>query len=279
MKKYLAKLLYIFTFLGCCNANATTAKNQFDSLSVSITLNTNTVLYIQRNKSQQYTGQLMFSTRKTDDGQTFSSTQVLNAEESAKTLKQVIELGLLEMTGNDGTAIDGFNARFTIVQGSSKREFSQTTGLYNNLQSQKATQIIKTAGTELNLYVRTIGFFNALPPGSYHRGMLTVKVHRLLDPQVPRSSLYKLSEQYFERNRSNLPLYLIDGKIAEPVALNDYQMADITDVEIISSGNATALYGSQAANGAILLFTKATRKPAKANKANAPDKAGPGGQP
>lgn len=58
-------------------------------------------------------------------------------------------------------------------------------------------------------------------------------------------------------NKDNSPLYVIDGIFADPATLN---MDDVASVQILKDASATAIYGSQGANGVILITTK-TGKP------------------
>jgi TonB-linked SusC/RagA family outer membrane protein len=57
-------------------------------------------------------------------------------------------------------------------------------------------------------------------------------------------------------SQSSTPLYVIDGAIATAGAFNDLNPNDIQDMNILKGATAAALYGSQAANGAIIINTK-----------------------
>lgn len=61
-------------------------------------------------------------------------------------------------------------------------------------------------------------------------------------------------------NKDNSPLYVIDGIFSDPSFLN---MDDIESVQVLKDASATAIYGSQGANGVILITTK-TGKPNQA---------------
>ncbi|MEP3210106.1 MAG: mucoidy inhibitor MuiA family protein [Maribacter sp.] len=52
------------------------------------------------------------------------------------------------------------------------------------------------------------------------------------------------------------PLYIIDGVISENFVEGDIDMDEIQSVEVLKSSNATALYGSQGANGVVVITTK-----------------------
>jgi TonB-linked SusC/RagA family outer membrane protein len=54
---------------------------------------------------------------------------------------------------------------------------------------------------------------------------------------------------------SNDPLYVIDG-IATTSSINSFSHADIESIQIIKDASASAIYGSRAANGVVLITTK-----------------------
>lgn len=66
---------------------------------------------------------------------------------------------------------------------------------------------------------------------------------------------------------SNSPLYVIDGVIIPPVGdpgnggnpLNSINPADIASIDVLKDASATAIYGSQATNGVIVITTKRGR--------------------
>ena len=51
--------------------------------------------------------------------------------------------------------------------------------------------------------------------------------------------------------KGNKPLYIVDG-----VPFNTINPADIESIEVLKDADATAIYGSRGANGAILTTTK-----------------------
>lgn len=55
---------------------------------------------------------------------------------------------------------------------------------------------------------------------------------------------------------SNEPLYVIDGMPFNGGTLNDINVGDIESIEILKDASATAIYGSRAANGVILITTR-----------------------
>lgn len=59
---------------------------------------------------------------------------------------------------------------------------------------------------------------------------------------------------------NNEPLYLIDGVPQQSVNLNTLNPNDIDNVTVLRDGNATAIYGSQAAFGVILIESKKFRR-------------------
>jgi TonB-dependent SusC/RagA subfamily outer membrane receptor len=54
----------------------------------------------------------------------------------------------------------------------------------------------------------------------------------------------------------NTPLYIVDGKGIAGQDINLINPNDIDKVEVLVAGNATALYGSRAANGVVLITLK-----------------------
>ena len=54
---------------------------------------------------------------------------------------------------------------------------------------------------------------------------------------------------------SNDPLYVIDG-IPTSTRIEDINASDIESIEVLKDASATAIYGSRAANGVILITTK-----------------------
>ncbi len=57
-------------------------------------------------------------------------------------------------------------------------------------------------------------------------------------------------------SQSNEAMFIIDGSIATSGAFNDLNPQDIADINVIKGPNASALYGSRAANGAVVVTTK-----------------------
>jgi TonB-dependent SusC/RagA subfamily outer membrane receptor len=63
---------------------------------------------------------------------------------------------------------------------------------------------------------------------------------------------------------SNSPLYVIDGVIIPPVSdpgsgsnpLNAINPAEIESIDVLKDASATAIYGSQATNGVVVITTK-----------------------
>ncbi|MFQ6601517.1 alpha-2-macroglobulin family protein [Flavobacterium sp. C3NV] len=53
-----------------------------------------------------------------------------------------------------------------------------------------------------------------------------------------------------------MPLYVIDGEIASKDEANNLNPADILSMDVLKDAKATALYGSKAANGVIIITTK-----------------------
>ena len=52
------------------------------------------------------------------------------------------------------------------------------------------------------------------------------------------------------------PLYVIDGKIASAEEIKNLNSSDVISIDVLKDASATALYGSLAANGAIIITTK-----------------------
>lgn len=57
-------------------------------------------------------------------------------------------------------------------------------------------------------------------------------------------------------SQSNEAMFIIDGSIATSGAFNDLNPQDIASINVIKGPNASALYGSRAANGAVVVTTK-----------------------
>lgn len=55
---------------------------------------------------------------------------------------------------------------------------------------------------------------------------------------------------------SNDPLYVIDGVLDGTVNISDLNPSDIESIEVLKDASATAIYGSRAANGVIIITTK-----------------------
>lgn len=61
-------------------------------------------------------------------------------------------------------------------------------------------------------------------------------------------------------SKNNEALIVIDGGIASTGAFNDLNPNDIESIDILKGANAAALYGSKAANGAVIVTTKKGQK-------------------
>ncbi len=228
---------------------------QNDSISVSITLSPNSSVSLKRNPNGKYSGDLYLSAQQTDHQKTHTTSQPISADTVASLLTKIIDLGLLDIAGNDIRVIDGFRARFTITQMHDERKFSLVPGL-NNKDSEKAGKIIQLLSDQLQNQKKLYAYLNTLPAGIYHVGMLTVKVYELGEIGGKKSSLYLSYEDSFKKNRIYIPLYVIDGKPIEPIELNNYEVEDIKKVEVLKGAAAAALYGVRAANGVVVLTTK-----------------------
>ncbi len=57
-------------------------------------------------------------------------------------------------------------------------------------------------------------------------------------------------------NNSNPPLYIIDGKPFKDFDINKFDINKIQNIKVLKNKAATALYGSKAENGAIIITTK-----------------------
>ena len=57
-------------------------------------------------------------------------------------------------------------------------------------------------------------------------------------------------------NSSNTPLYILDGNMVPASQFASLNSDDIADVQVLKDASATAIYGSRAANGVIVLTTK-----------------------
>lgn len=59
---------------------------------------------------------------------------------------------------------------------------------------------------------------------------------------------------------NNQPMIVIDGAVADIGAFNDLNPLDIQSIDVLKGANAGALYGSRAANGAVIVTTKQGKK-------------------
>jgi TonB-dependent SusC/RagA subfamily outer membrane receptor len=170
----------------------------------------------------------------------------------------VLDLGLLDIRGNDAKVIDGFISSFDIKDIRGARSIRLPVGLLNDENSRRAGDIIGLLSSELGVIKNLHGFLNILPAGTYGMGISSVRVHELVAAGEKKSSLYLAHEESFKQGRILIPLFLVNGKIVEPVELNKYEMKDIEKQEVLKEGvQASALYGAAAANGVVLLRTKA----------------------
>lgn len=249
-------LIFSFSLL-IFSANAKVAPNglQNDSISVSITLSWNSSVSLKRSPKGKYTGELHLYAKQTDQKKTYTSTQAIAADTVASLLNQILDLGLLDMSGNDIRVIDGFRTYFTVTRMYDERKFSLVPGL-TNANSEKANKILQLLYSELQDQRKLYAYLNTLPGGVYHIGMVSVKVYELAPVQGKKSSLYLSYEESFKRNRIYIPLYVINGKPIEPIELNKYESEDIKTTEVLKGSAAWAIYGMRAAHGAILLTTK-----------------------
>ncbi|WP_348799391.1 alpha-2-macroglobulin family protein [Flavobacterium adhaerens] len=79
-----------------------------------------------------------------------------------------------------------------------------------------------------------------------------------LPPPPPPASADKMKDAKIRGNSSiqGAPLYVIDGEIATEATFKMLNPADIVSVDVLKEANATAIYGSQAANGVIIITSK-----------------------
>ncbi len=52
------------------------------------------------------------------------------------------------------------------------------------------------------------------------------------------------------------PLYVVDGEICGSLKINNIDPGDIKEIKVLQAKEAAIIYGTEGANGAILLFTK-----------------------
>lgn len=65
-----------------------------------------------------------------------------------------------------------------------------------------------------------------------------------------------LPTDYSSVNKSNQPLYILDGVPIPNSDINGISSSDIASITILKDAAATALYGSRAANGVVIITTK-----------------------
>ena len=252
------RLLLVSLMLMMFNKNAEAALHSSldNSISISITMNSNSIVNLTRNQDGQYSGNLILSAKEINNGRIYTIAQPISSDTVKNLIQRVLNLGLLEIQGSDAKVIDGFRSSFVIKQLNEERIVRLVAGLPNNENSSRAGDIILLLSSELNVKNRLHEFLNTAPPGVYSMGMTTVKVHEILSAGVKKSSLYQSFEKSFKRNRINVPLYIINGVIVPPIELNKYQLEDVKDVKVKTSSEATALYGASAANGVVILEIK-----------------------
>ncbi|MFT4203788.1 MAG: von Willebrand factor type A domain-containing protein [Chitinophagaceae bacterium] len=71
---------------------------------------------------------------------------------------------------------------------------------------------------------------------------------------LPTTGMRLRGIQSFRKDAN--PLYIVNGKVMENASLNNINPNDITHIEVLKDASATAIYGSKAANGVILITTK-----------------------
>lgn len=76
------------------------------------------------------------------------------------------------------------------------------------------------------------------------------------DVATTRSDSAKILICQVSNSLNDTPLLILDGNPVEPAILNRYKTEDIKDVKILKDAQATAVYGSRASKGVILLYSK-----------------------
>lgn len=74
--------------------------------------------------------------------------------------------------------------------------------------------------------------------------------------QVSQDPSNKLIIRGASSNEATSPLYILDGELTSEQAIRNLNSSDVISIEIIKGNEATALYGSKGANGAIIITTK-----------------------
>jgi TonB-dependent SusC/RagA subfamily outer membrane receptor len=257
-------LFSLITMVVSNNAIANKSLPSDSSISISITLSRNSSVSLARSQDGLYLGSLTLSVVETSRGKTYKTSKPLSGDTVAILVRKALGLGLLEIKGNEARMIDSFVSNISIKQISEERSISLAIGVPNDKNSERAAEIIGLLSSELNVTNNLHWFLNTLPSGVYSVGMSSVRVHELGAVGGKRSSLYLAHEELFKQGRILIPLYLINGKIVEPVELNNYELKDIETQEVMKEGaQASALYGAAGANGVVLLKTKAKRTKAK----------------
>jgi TonB-dependent SusC/RagA subfamily outer membrane receptor len=242
------------------NAIANKSLPSDSSISISITLSRNSVVSLTRSQDGLYLGSLNLSVVETSRGKTYKTSKPLSGDTVAILVRKALGLGLLEIKGNEARMIDGFVSNISIKQISEERSIRRAIGVPNDKNSERAAEIIGLLSSELNVTNNLHGFLNTLPSGVYSVGMSSVRVHELGAVEGRKSSLYLAHEESFKQDRLDVPLYLINGKVVEPMELNKYELKDIESEDVMKKGAAaSALYGAGGANGVVLLRTKAKK--------------------
>ena len=250
-------LVFSILFIGISNGlTAKSTTRPIDSINVAITLNWNSSVTLTRNQKGQYSGKMALSIQQTSDTKTFTTSEALSPDTASMLLQKILDLGLLDVKSSELEVIDGFRTTFTIMKPNDERKVSLVAGVANDENSKRAGNIINFLSTNLNIQHKLFNYLNTLPAGRYTLGMRSVKVHQLLPIDVRKSSLYRLYEDSFKNNRIDIPLFVINGKVVEPIELNNYELEDIIKTETIKGAGAAAIYGLQGANGAVVLTSK-----------------------
>lgn len=98
-----------------------------------------------------------------------------------------------------------------------------------------------------------------LPPVQYVEELLIGRVAGVQVKYTPQGDIRVVIRGTSHLTGSNEPIYVVDGMIVVSTpgrGLAGISPYDVASIEVLKSGAATAIYGMQGANGAVLVTTK-----------------------
>jgi TonB-dependent SusC/RagA subfamily outer membrane receptor len=181
-----------------------------------------------------------------DDGSGIPGVNVLLKGTSVGTVTDVG--GMYELNVPD----EGGVLTFSFIGYATHEEAVQERSVVNQQMKpdiQELSEIVVVTGAERES--RAMGYATTTVMGDALQGRVGgVSIDNDSQPQVMIRGNTSL-------NLGNNPLYIIDGKPATPEEAAKLQGPDIGNINVIKGENATALYGSRASDGVIVIMSKA----------------------